>query len=243
MYKVEVESKCSSSPTRRILTGLVFVIVGGLFAAKYLNALDPEVERYIFTWQALIIAIGLVSLSNRNGHIGGIILVTVGIIFLLPKFGFIDHNVRHLWWPAILIIIGFFIMFKSFGTRKKSEILRKKEGDMDIIDEHNVFGGGMQFVTSKNFKGGKIISIFGGSKVDLSQAELAEGTNNLEIVNIFGGTELLIPHTWKVKTDVTTIFGGFNDKKIRFSSIEIDDNKELIIKGVMIFGGGDVKRI
>lgn len=243
MYRVEVESKCSSGGSRRLLTGLIFIIAGGLFAAKYLNALDPEVENYIFTWQSLLIGIGIISLTSKNGSIGGIILITVGAIFLLPKFGFVDENVHHLWWPAVLIIIGLFIIFKSFGEGKKSHRFTKKQNDMDVIDEHNVFGGGMQYVTSKNFKGGKIVSVFGGSKIDLTSAELAEGTSTLDITNIFGGTELIIPNTWKVKSDVTSIFGGFNDKKIRHSTIEIDEKRELLIKGVMIFGGGDVKRI
>ena len=58
-----------------------------------------------------------------------------------------------------------------------------------------------------------------------------------------GGTELIVPSNWKIKSDVTSIFGGFNDKKYKYSTIEIEDGKELIIKGVLIFGGGEVKRV
>jgi hypothetical protein len=40
---------------------------------------------------------------------------------------------------------------------------------------------------------------------------------------------------------VTAIFGGFSDKRERMHNLVYDQNTMLIIKGVAIFGGGEVK--
>jgi hypothetical protein len=41
-----------------------------------------------------------------------------------------------------------------------------------------------------------------------------------------------------VQVEVVSIFGGFSDKR---HSSTIDRDKKLIIKGVAIFGGGEIK--
>ena len=43
--------------------------------------------------------------------------------------------------------------------------------------------------TSKEFKGGKLTSIFGGTDLNLVNADLAWGTNILDVFVLFGGCE------------------------------------------------------
>ncbi|HBS85129.1 MAG: hypothetical protein A2W91_01455 [Bacteroidetes bacterium GWF2_38_335] len=237
--------KCNQGLLKRVITGFMFLAVGAVFTMYYMDILDPAIEKIIFTWQMLLIAIGVVTLTGKHGIVPGVILITVGSIYLIPKLGFVDYPVHHLWIPAIFIIIGLFILFKTRSPRRDfKDNFHKNNLGTDYIDETNVFGGGTTVVTSKTFRGGKIVCVFGGSKIDFSEAALAEGTNYLEIVNVFGGTEMLIPREWKVKTDVTAILGGFEDRKYRnITTIEMDETKVLVIKGVVIFGGGDIKRV
>jgi len=109
------------------------------------------------------------------------------------------------------------------------------------LDEVSVFGGGDRVVTSQNFQGGRLVSVFGGSKINLMSAQLAEGQHVLDTLSVFGGTTLIVPAGWSVKVEVTSIFGGFSDKRERMPNLVYDQNRVLLIKGLAIFGGGDVK--
>ena len=58
---------------------------------------------------------------------------------------------------------------------------------------------------------------------------------------IFGGTTIMVPKEWNVRVMVTPIFGGFSNKVFRNPIAPVDTTRTLIIKGVTIFGGGEIK--
>ncbi|QNK61470.1 hypothetical protein H7F33_12955 [Pedobacter sp. PAMC26386] len=105
----------------------------------------------------------------------------------------------------------------------------------DFIDSVNVFGGSKRQVYSKNFKGGDIVSVFGGCELDLTQADFQDNVS-IEIVAIFGGVKLIIPPTWVVKSEVTPIFGGLDDKR-SINPATSEPLKIITINGVALFGG------
>jgi predicted membrane protein len=111
----------------------------------------------------------------------------------------------------------------------------------DFIDDVSVFGGGHKIIHSDNFRGGNITAIFGGSEIDLTQCKLAPGENVIDVVIIFGGSTIVVPNNWDVITNVTPLFGGFSYKKSRSQSSGSEPAGTLVIKGVAIFGGGEVK--
>ena len=90
------------------------------------------------------------------------------------------------------------------------------------------------------FRGGHINCIFGGSEVDLTQATLADGVSELEVNTIFGGVTLIVPADWRVQLKMTSIMGGFSDKR-SYIKENTDPSRILIIKGSTIFGGGEIK--
>jgi predicted membrane protein len=104
-----------------------------------------------------------------------------------------------------------------------------------------VFSGGDRIITSQNFKGGRITSIFGGSKINLMNSKLAEGPQVLDTMSVFGGSTIIVPADWTVRVEVVAIFGGFSDRRERMPNIVYDQNTMLVIKGMAIFGGGEVK--
>jgi predicted membrane protein len=67
---------------------------------------------------------------------------------------------------------------------------------------------------SQSFRERKIVAVFGGSKIDLTQATLASGNNQIEVVAVFGGTSMLVPNDWNVKVEVFSIIGGYADKEL-----------------------------
>ncbi|MFT7020739.1 MAG: putative membrane protein [Cyclobacteriaceae bacterium] len=102
----------------------------------------------------------------------------------------------------------------------------------------NIFGGGNQIVSSPSLQGGRITSIFGGSEVDLRQSK-AESGAIIEVTTIFGGSDITVPPDWKIKNQVTAILGGFEDKRTNIS--HDDDAPVIVIKGLTLFGGGEIK--
>ena len=107
------------------------------------------------------------------------------------------------------------------------------------INETNIFSGSKHRVVNQVFKGGRVSNIFGGTEIDLTQATLAEGRNELIIECIFGGVTLIVPSDWKVVLNMSSIMGGFSDKRMYIK--ESSDSRILIVKGTAIFGGGEIK--
>ena len=83
------------------------------------------------------------------------------------------------------------------------------------------------------------MNIFGGTELDLSQADFT-GTAAIDLTTIFGGTKLLVPSNWSVKSEAVTIFGGIEDKR-RMQSVTEAPQKTLLLRGTVIFGGIDIK--
>lgn len=111
----------------------------------------------------------------------------------------------------------------------------------DFIDSVSVFGQVKKNIYSKNFKGGEVVNIMGGADINLMQADIQQPVI-LEVVQIFGGTTIIVPAHWKVNPEMTAIFGGVEDKRF-VNNIAVDNHKNLIIRGTSIFGGITVKSI
>lgn len=116
---------------------------------------------------------------------------------------------------------------------------RSKAFNGDTIDLVNVFSGSKQQIYSKNLLGGEIVAVFGGCDLNFIQADFQQEIV-LEITAIFGGVKLIIPPNWIVKADITPIFGGMNDSRTVLNHTQ-ENSKVLIVKGLALFGGIDIK--
>lgn len=224
-----------------LLLGIVLMFLGLFLIADMADIVPWRLRDFIFTWQALLIFLGLVFLSNKENKGTGVILIAIGGFFLLPKVLDLPYYWRSLFWPSMLIILGLVVIFgaRRHGSSGTYFGHKKKVSGEDILDDVAVFGGGDRVVHSQNFQGGKITNIFGGSKYDMSKARLAQGHQHLEVIMIFGGSKFIIPDGWDVKIELTSVFGGFSDKRSR-SVIEKERDRLLVITGVTLFGGGEI---
>lgn len=233
------------TPLSRVLLALFFILAGSLLIAERTGYITHDIFRMIFNWQMLLIALGIVSISKKNNNTGGVIMILIGGVFLIPEFVDISFDTRQLLWPAILIGIGVIILFKGFGGCKhkfRGRFSRNNIDNINKVDANHIFGGGEYHITSENFEGGEINAVFGGGKYDFRNAKLAPGQHNLEVNLIFGGLEILLPAEWNVKVNVNSILGGFSDKSAGYVKKEEASSGELIITGTAIFGGGEIKR-
>ncbi|MBK0404129.1 hypothetical protein I5M27_14130 [Adhaeribacter sp. BT258] len=111
--------------------------------------------------------------------------------------------------------------------------------DEDYLDTTSVFGGTKKLILSKNFKGGEVVTVMGGAELNFSQADI-QGRAILDVTQIMGGTKIIVPPHWDVKSEMAAILGGIDDKRM-IQPAGVDPNKVLIIKGTSILGGIDIR--
>ena len=231
----------------RVWTGIFILLIG---LAALLKASIPFFPDWVFSWQMLLIALGLF-IGVRHGFRGvaWFVLILVGGVFLLneiyPEFSF-----RRYMWPVALIAVGMFIIMRprnrwNWNDRKVpdgNDPSSEQQGysKEDFVESTSIFGGAKKLVISKNFRGADLVNIFGGTELDLSQADFT-GTSVIELTTIFGGTKLLVPSNWSVKSEAVTIFGGIEDKRKMQTPVTEGSEKTLLIRGTVIFGGIDIK--
>lgn len=220
----------------RAIIGILLICVGLLLIAVNFNWLPWNIRGVVFSWQGLLILIGLFLLMSRSNRLSGFILIGVGAFFMIPRIWDISFNWHQLFWPFILVAVGLLLITRRWGSQRIPV-----ENSTEFIDEVSIFGGGDKVITCQNFRGGKITSIFGGSKIDLRTAILAKGKNVIDIFAMFGGTKLIVPASWDVKIEVSSLFGGFSDKRRPRPDEIRDPTRELVIKGITIFGGGEME--
>lgn len=230
-----------------IWVGLFLLLVGSVFL---LNRLGIHFPDFIFSWQMFLIAIGIfVGIRKEFQGSGWLIMILIGSLFLINEY-FVFGELRRFILPIILIGMGLFFIMRP----KKNYVIHDESGtglyetddvnsmngtSEDFIDTTSIFGGTKKKVFSKNFKGGSMVNIFGGSEINLTQADI-NGTAVIEVTTMFGGATLLVPSHWNVVSDAVAILGEVKDKRV-MQNIPENNKKTLLIKGTVVLGGIDVK--
>lgn len=232
----------TETKNNKLILGIVLLLIGASLMLKNLGLLPAFGWFHVFfTWKMLLVVLGLTIIVAASNKLPGIVLLVIGGMFILSDLHIIP--VLSFWKvmvPIILIIIGITIIFSKslhLGGFKGSH----DTSSFDTIDEVAILGGSKKIISSSGFKGGKITAVFGGGEFDLTTSQLAEGNNVLELVAIFGGAGIFVPDDWNVKIDVVSILGGFSDSRKPSRILVRDESKVLIIKGFVLFGGGEIK--
>lgn len=230
----------------KILTGVFVVLFGTLF---FLARAGVAIPHWLYSWKMFIIAAGIVTLYKHGfRHFFGYILVALGGIFLINEFrpGTIDAG---LIFPAFIILFGVAIILKSTNLFKKKEHRFSSNTTMfdddvnidsdDFIDTTTIFGGVTKNVVSKNFKGADLTSVFGGTELNLTKADISAPIT-INATAAFGGLTLIVPSNWQVKSELLTVFGGVDDKRSLLNDSVQDESKVVTLKGTCIFGGVEI---
>lgn len=228
---------------KRIIAGIILLTAGTVLMFNYLNIIPFYFPAYLISWKTLLILLGLIFLITERNKAAGIVLVVVGSVFLSTDI--FNVGVREVFKfaiPAALIIAGLFLVLRRQTYSDKDFNIPEVGDKNDYINDISIFGGGEKRIRTQNFKGGKITAIFGGSEIDLRGCDMKPGVNAVDMVCLFGGVSMFVPEGWEVKNEVTAIFGGFSDKRLMASKNgTIDQEKVLYLKGLVIFGGGEIK--
>ena len=91
---------------------------------------------------------------------------------------------------------------------------------------------------SRPFRGADLTAVMGGIKLDLADARMEGDSATVEVFAFWGGIEIYVPPDWTVTSKVTTLLGGFVDKRRPTSVVP---TKTLIVRGMVVMGGIEVK--
>ncbi len=233
----------SEQPTNRTaIIGILLILAGALIFFDIFNIVSFPFKYYIFSWKTLLIALGIIALASNQNKVIGIVLIALGFVFWSPYIFHYHYSFSNLFWPIVFIGIGIIMISKrrtACPGRICGERTTGQNMDNDYFEDLAVFGGGTRNVVSKNLKGGQVTAIFGGSDIVLKEAQPAPNCI-IDFFVLFGGTKLIVPDDWIIKNDVVSIFGGFDDKR-NINPQQVDSNKVINLKGLVLFGGGEIK--
>ncbi len=235
--KRKMEARYKRKNDKRAMFGYGLIAVGVLFIAKKSGLISTEISHYIFSWASFFIGLGLLNIFIKKNLRAGLIFMSIGLIWMVWRIVDMPIDLRGMMFPIIAVVIGV-LMVTVKNRHNKTKGSEHSEHEIDML---TLFGGGNRKITSDQFLGGKVTSIFGGSEIDLTGANLKEEQCVIDAFTMFGGLEISVPRGWEVQVDVTSIFGGFNDKRGPVELSHEHGKKILIIKGFAIFGGGEVK--
>lgn len=228
----------------RIAGGLFIVAIGLVFLAQKAGADFPD---WLLSIESLLIALGVyIGFRHSFKGLGWTVPILIGGFMLIDDF-YPDYDLSEFTWPLILIGFGLFIMFRPHRKRENWRSGGHRhafvdDSTEDFLDSTVIFGGVKKNIISKNFRGGDTVTVFGGTEINLMQADIA-GPVVLDLTQVFGGTKLIVPPHWRVQTnDLVAILGGVDDKRpLTGQSASEETNKVLTLKGTCLLGGIDIR--
>lgn len=221
------------------------IVLGGLFiffgVGMLLQQLGLwEFHNIISTWWPLILIFaGAMQLSAKSSSkTSGIILLLLGIYFQLKELDIIDVSLVKFFWPILIIAIGVSIIMPSGKARER---FIGREVNQDVVDNVTVFSAVKSRNISRNFRGGSLVTVFGGIDMDLRNADLSPDGARIDATAAFGGIDILVPPDWKVVIKGIPLFGGWSNKT-NMNEYNIEGQvKVLTVNCFCAFGGLEVK--
>jgi hypothetical protein len=102
------------------------------------------------------------------------------------------------------------------------------------VDMVAIYGGEDLVSVADPFYGGKILTMFGGTRLDLRQTRPAPTGIYFDLAVIGGGVELIIPKGWRVNFTGTVVAAGFDDSTATTAD---RDAVQVHVGGFIVAGG------
>ncbi len=126
--------------------------------------------------------------------------------------------------------------FTMLGTAAVAKFMLKSNAGQETqeIDLVTIFAGDNLISSANPFYGGKILTLYGGTVLDLRKATPAPTGIYLDALVWMGGVDLVVPEGWRVEFTGKVIFGGFTDATRTTAD---PDAPTVRIGGLILFGG------
>lgn len=216
-----------------IIIGAILIACGVIYALSAFGIADINVSLDGW-WTFFIIIPCLNGLFTSKDKLGNFIGLAVGVLLLLAAQGVFEYNM--IWKiivPTIIIMLGIKLIVKSTLPQNKIENTEKCQKENMAAFSEQIFEYDDEEITVA-----KIGAVFGGAKCNLTNAKIKEGSQ-LDVLCVFGGTDIIVPENVNVKINTFCLFGGISDKRAVKSADK--DNVTLNINGFCLFGGADIK--
>jgi len=231
------------SDVGRAVFGTLVLAFGVLL---FLRGAHVPAAEAVLQW---IFPIGFVALGVsriiRPGCAGrtfwGWLFVAIGAWLAARRLGFaLPEDLMDFLVPAALIIAGVGLVRRSFSPATPVlDTGGAGPGDAeDRVSYTAVLAGEKIRRTSSRFAGGSLAAVFGGCSLDLTGAGTSSGGAHLEVTAFCGGVTVRVPEGWEVRSRVTPVLGGFEDKTRRPPGA--DATGLLFVEGNAVLGGVEI---
>jgi hypothetical protein len=248
-------SNRSCSWSFSFLFGVLIVAAGVVLLLDQQGLINAD-RVFSYFWPVVLIAAGSTMLLDCRGRgsrgIWGIILLAIGGLLVLENLGYAHIRFDTIW-PLIIIGVGVLMIWQAAGPRMGGDGSAsslwsnmfnhwgRSESTESDFNGIAILGGFKRRITTKKFKGGKVLSFMGGFQIDLRQADMEGDSATIEAMSVMGGGEIKVPAAWLVSMEGLSLFGAFVDETDQQSSNVSGPQKHLIMKGASLFGGIVVK--
>ena len=215
-------------PTSQQLFGAIVVLIGVLLLLDTTGVVETaELVVYVPSLFVLVGVWALVQSRLRN-LVGPVVLIGVAAAWQLVALDYATTDEVVAFWPVLLIAFGASVILGQYRSRVTA-----------TEDSHTssfaAFGGVERRNTSKSFTGADLTAAFGGSELDLRDAEVANRPARINAVALFGGVDIVVPREWNVRMEVLPILGAATDERARTENV--NDEVDLVVTGFVAFGG------
>lgn len=226
-----------------LLFGLLILAIGVILLSNNLGLTQISVSTLLARyWPVFIIVAGLGLLLNHKSktEVGaGILVSSLGIALLLRNLGYIRFSLSfllQLFWPILLIIMGFALLTgrRSSGKSNLAFMSGIERTRTPWLLEETAF-----------------FAVMGGIELDFSLAEIPEGTTIIDLTAVMGGIDIKVPRNVEVECDGLAVLGGLEmlgrstggiiaNASSAYKPVELS-TKKLVFHCRAIMGGVEIK--
>ena len=149
------------------------------------------------------------SKSKSSELFWGVLLITLGVVFLLAKLDIMDiGDFFRIFWPVILIAVGLRLILKRNAAAMASGSQENlTPSDAQTVKYSKMFGDVKLRFESQDFNGGSSSTMIGEIALDLSQSNIKSGEKILRLSGVIGEISVLLPKTLKVSVKANVTIG------------------------------------
>lgn len=210
----------------QIVLGVIITSIGVIALLGQLGVLDAG--RLISTWwPMLIVVLGVAALiAAPRAWIGPALVIAVGAGLQLTRLDVVDVDLWGFLWPVVIILLGLAILLR----------LESRSSDAATVNSAVIWWGAERSTTSQEFTGGSLSAIMGGIELDLGAADIVDRAE-ISVFVWWGGVEITVPPTWRVRVEGLPLLGGWEDNT---QAPERPDAPELVVRVTAIMGGVEI---
>jgi predicted membrane protein len=213
----------------KLIAGLFLVALGVSMALDNLGIVDGD--RFWPYWPIVLILAGLPHIKSRETRALSMLSIVAGSLWLALNLGWLRFSLLDLG-ALVLIVAGALIVARAVGIRLPFS------PDRGGTESWAVLSGQKVTVDSRDFRGGRIFTFLGSYVLDLTAADLHDGSAAMELVAIWGHIEIKVPEGWEVTGNTVPIMGG---TEIRTKASP--GGRQLAVNGLALMGGIEIKSV